>query len=127
MASKLQLFFFLSLSCAILKTTTAGDPDILTDFIPPPISSGPLDGNYFTFTGLRIQIGEPFPATFKFNSDAKSPAFALSAFGSANAGTVSVPNSVFNTSISDQVLALSFKTDVTTIQKIKSGLAGKYD
>ncbi|KAL7582172.1 germin-like protein 9-3 [Lactuca sativa] len=206
MASKLQFFLFLSLSSAIVQITMAGDPDILTDFIPPPISFGPPGGNYFTFTGMRTLVGAPFPTTFKvtkaamaefpalngqsvsyavlqfpsntvnpphthprasellfvlmgsldvgfvdttnklftqklqqgdifvfpkglvhfqFNSDAKSPALAVSAFGSANPGTVSVPNSVFNTSISDQVLAMSFKTDVATIQKIKSGLVGK--
>ncbi|CAI9302039.1 unnamed protein product [Lactuca saligna] len=206
MASKLQLFLFLSLSCAILQKTTAGDPDILTDFIPPPISFGPLGGSYFKFTGMRTLVGAPFPTTFKvtkaamaefpalngqsvsyavlqfpsntvnpphthprasellfvlmgsldvgfvdttnklftqklqqgdifvfpkglvhfqFNSDAKSPALAVSAFGSANAGTVSVPNSVFNSTICDEVLAKSFKTDIATIQKIKLGLAGK--
>ncbi|GJQ89882.1 germin-like protein 9-3 [Tanacetum coccineum] len=183
----------------------AGDPDILTDFIPPPNLTGPLDGNYFTFTGMRALVDAPFPDVFKvtkaamaefpalngqsvsyavlqfpngtvnpphthprasellfvlmgslevgfvdttnklftqtlqqgdifvfpkglvhfqFNSNANNPALALSAFGSASAGTVSVPNSVFNTTIDDQVLALSFKTDVPTIQKIKSGFSG---
>lgn len=61
---------------------------------------------------------------FQYNSDGKNEAFAVSAFGSANAGTVSVPNSVFNSSIDDGVLAMSFKTDVDTIQKIKAGLSG---
>ncbi|PWA69813.1 germin [Artemisia annua] len=60
---------------------------------------------------------------FRFNSDAQDPALAFFAFDSVNAGTVSVPNSVFCTTIDDQVLDLSFKTDVTTIQKIKSGLS----
>ncbi|PWA69814.1 germin [Artemisia annua] len=206
MASKLQFFLLLSISCASLQITLAGDPDILTDFIPPPSPiAGPLGGNYFTFTGMRALVNAPFPEAFKvtkaamaefpalngqsvsyavlqfpngtvnpphthprasellfvlmgslevgfvdttnklfsqtlqqgdifvfpkglvhfqFNSDASNPALALSAFGSANAGTVSVPNSVFNTTIDDQVLALSFKTDVPTIQKIKSGLSG---
>ena len=49
----------------------------------------------------------------------------MSAFGSANSGTVSVPNSVFNTSIDDGVLAKFFKTDFLTTQKIKAGLPGK--
>nr|GEX26286.1 germin-like protein 9-3 [Tanacetum cinerariifolium] len=62
---------------------------------------------------------------FQYNCDPKDNALAVSAFGSANAGTVSVPNSVFNTSIDDGVLAKSFKTDVLTIQKIKAGLSGK--
>ncbi|MFS7894534.1 putative germin, rmlC-like cupin domain superfamily, rmlC-like jelly roll [Helianthus anomalus] len=61
---------------------------------------------------------------FQFNSGANNTALALSAFGSASPGTVSVPNSVFNSTIDDNVLALSFKTDVATIHKIKSGLSG---
>ncbi|KAI3757177.1 hypothetical protein L6452_04711 [Arctium lappa] len=205
MASKIQFFLLLSLSYAILQLSNAGDPDILSDFIVPPNVGGPIDGNFFTFTGMRSLVGTPFPTTFKvlkasmaefpalngqsvsyavlqfpsgtvnpphthprasellfvlmgsldvgfvdttnklftqklqqgdifvfpkglvhfqFNSDAKSPALALSAFGSASAGTVSVPNTVFNSTIDDQVLALSFKTDVATIQKIKSGFSG---
>ncbi|KAL2511066.1 Germin-like protein subfamily 2 member 2 [Abeliophyllum distichum] len=62
---------------------------------------------------------------FQYNADAEVPAFAISAFGSANAGTVSLPNTLFNTSIDNNVLALSFKTDVATIQKLKEGLAPK--
>ncbi|KAL2511077.1 Germin-like protein subfamily 2 member 4 [Abeliophyllum distichum] len=62
---------------------------------------------------------------FQYNADAKVPALAISAFGSANAGTVSLPNTLFNTSIDDNVLALSLKTDVATIQKLKAGLAPK--
>uniref|UniRef100_A0ACD5XX69 Uncharacterized protein n=1 Tax=Avena sativa TaxID=4498 RepID=A0ACD5XX69_AVESA len=49
----------------------------------------------------------------------QSPAVALSAFGSAAAGTVSVPVTVFGTGIDDAVLAKSFKTDVPTVQKLK--------
>ncbi|XP_027154803.1 germin-like protein 9-3 [Coffea eugenioides] len=60
---------------------------------------------------------------FQYNSDLNKSAVAFSAFGSANAGTVSIPGTVFNTSISDDILAKSFKTDVATIQKIKYGLA----
>ncbi|XP_042442937.1 germin-like protein 9-3 [Zingiber officinale] len=52
-----------------------------------------------------------------------SAAVAVSAFGSANAGTVSVPKSVFATGVDDVVLAKSFNTDVATIQKLKAGLA----
>ncbi|KAD5316946.1 hypothetical protein E3N88_16892 [Mikania micrantha] len=205
MASKLQFLLLLSLSFASLKISLAGDPDILTDFIPPPALFGPPGGNYFTFTGMRSLVGAPFPTTFKvlkasmeefpalngqsvsyavlqfpngtvnpphthprasellfvlmgslqvgfvdttnklftqtlqqgdifvfpkglvhfqFNCDAKNPALALSAFGSASPGTVKVPSAVFNSTIDDQVLALSFKTDIGTIQKIKSGLSG---
>ncbi|PUZ69617.1 hypothetical protein GQ55_2G124800 [Panicum hallii var. hallii] len=50
------------------------------------------------------------------------PARALSAFGSAAAGLVSVPVTVFGTGIDDTVLAKSFKTDVATVQKLKAAL-----
>ncbi|EHA8588063.1 Germin-like protein 9-3 [Cocos nucifera] len=55
----------------------------------------------------------------------QSPAAAISAFGSASAGTVSVPGTVFTSGIDDDMLAKSFKTDVATIQMIKSGPASK--
>ncbi|XP_059431299.1 germin-like protein 9-3 [Corylus avellana] len=61
---------------------------------------------------------------FQYNS-ANATALAVSAFGSANAGLVSLPNTLFNTSIADNVLALSFKTDFATIQHLKAGLAPK--
>ncbi|RVW60447.1 Germin-like protein 9-3 [Vitis vinifera] len=77
-----------------------------------------------------LQLGDMFVfpkglVHFQYNADAKEPATALSAFGSANAGTVSVPPSVFATGIDDGILAKSFKTDVATIQKIKAGLGGR--
>ncbi|KAJ9177912.1 hypothetical protein P3X46_009840 [Hevea brasiliensis] len=62
---------------------------------------------------------------FQYNADAQKPAFAISAFGSANAGTISLPNTIFTTGIDDNILAKSFKTDVATIQAIKAGLAPK--
>ncbi|KAF0911530.1 hypothetical protein E2562_011160 [Oryza meyeriana var. granulata] len=58
---------------------------------------------------------------YQFNSG-NQPAMALSAFGSAAAGVVQVPVTVFGTNIDDEVLAKSFKTDVPTIQKLKAGL-----
>ncbi|CAL5404187.1 unnamed protein product [Camellia sinensis] len=60
---------------------------------------------------------------FQYNNGGNGPALALSAFGSANAGTVSVPTTVFNTSIFDGILAKSFKTDIATVEKLKAGLA----
>ncbi|GJN34694.1 hypothetical protein PR202_gb23380 [Eleusine coracana subsp. coracana] len=59
---------------------------------------------------------------WQYNKGTK-PATAFSAFGSAAAGLVSVPATVFTTNIDDTVLAKSFKTDVPTIQKLKAGLA----
>ncbi|KAM3692920.1 hypothetical protein ACJW31_08G125000 [Castanea mollissima] len=62
---------------------------------------------------------------FQYNADPQGPALAISAFGSANAGTVSIPNALFTTGIDNNVLAKSFKTDVATIQSLKAGLAPK--
>nr|GEY27844.1 hypothetical protein [Tanacetum cinerariifolium] len=44
------------------------------------------EGDIFVFPKALVH--------FQFNNDAKNPVVALSAFGSANAGTVSVPNYV---------------------------------
>ncbi|KAJ0046368.1 hypothetical protein Pint_05802 [Pistacia integerrima] len=56
---------------------------------------------------------------YQSNDDPKQPTAAISAFGSANAGTISVPLSVFTTGIDDTILAKAFRTDVATIQKLK--------
>ncbi|CAN1171312.1 Germin-like protein 9-3 [Linum perenne] len=61
---------------------------------------------------------------FQYNAW-NSTAIALSAFGSASAGTVSLPTTLFATNIDDTVLAKSFKTDVSVIQALKAGLAVK--
>ncbi|KAM3692918.1 hypothetical protein ACJW31_08G124800 [Castanea mollissima] len=42
---------------------------------------------------------------FQYNADTQIPAIAVSAFGSANAGTVSLPNTLFTTGIDDNILA----------------------
>ncbi|RDX80156.1 Germin-like protein 9-3, partial [Mucuna pruriens] len=60
---------------------------------------------------------------FQHNVDPQKPALAISAFGSASAGTVSIPTTLFNTTIDDTVLALAFKTDVATIQTLKKAFA----
>lgn len=60
---------------------------------------------------------------FQHNRNHKNPAIAISAFGSANPGTVSVPLSIFSAGIGDEVLAKSFNTNVDTVKKIKAGLA----
>nr|XP_043623037.1 putative germin-like protein 9-2 [Erigeron canadensis] len=59
---------------------------------------------------------------FQYNRNHNQAAIAVSAFGSANAGLLSVPKSVFTTGIDDNILAKSFKTDVPTVQKIELGL-----
>ncbi|KAL5976506.1 hypothetical protein ACLOJK_020839 [Asimina triloba] len=60
---------------------------------------------------------------YEYNAAGKDSALALAAFGSANAGAVSVPATVFATGIDSTILAKSFKTDVATVQKLKAGLA----
>ncbi|KAJ0976447.1 hypothetical protein J5N97_018412 [Dioscorea zingiberensis] len=57
---------------------------------------------------------------FQANLDPKYPAVALSAFGSANAGTIQIPRALFSSSIDNIVLAKSFKVDSNTIQKMVS-------
>jgi quercetin dioxygenase-like cupin family protein len=207
MASKTFAIKFFSLiisSFVIIQMATAGDPDILSDFIVPPNVT--INGNFFTFTGMRSLIASGPPTVFKvskaaltefsalngqsvsiavlkfaagstnpphthprsaeliflidgtlqvgfvdttnklftqtlqtgdmfvfpkgfvhfqYNAAAKAPAVAVSAFGSANAGTISISSTLFKTSIDDNILALSFKTNVATIQHLKAGLAPK--
>ncbi|XP_059645980.1 germin-like protein 9-3 [Cornus florida] len=76
-----------------------------------------------------LQAGDMFVFSkgfihYEYNNG-QDPAFALSAFGSANAGTVCVPGSVFATGIRNDILAKSFEIDVSTVQKIKGGLVPK--
>ncbi|XP_039002700.1 putative germin-like protein 9-2 [Hibiscus syriacus] len=205
MALKVFISLLLS-SFPILQIALAGDPDILTDFIVPE-NQNTIDGNFFTYTGMRVIINETsFPANFtvlkttmvefpalngqsvsyallqfpassvnpphthprsaellflfdgslevgfvdttnklftqslqpgdmfifpkglvhyQYNADTNHPAIAISAFGSANAGTVSIPKTLFATDIDDDILAKSFKTDVSTIHALKAGLASR--
>lgn len=56
----------------------------------------------------RLQLGDMFvfpKGLVHYQSNAKNPATAISAFGNANAGTVSVPSTVFATGIDDNILA----------------------
>ncbi|XVF70551.1 hypothetical protein PTKIN_Ptkin11bG0170700 [Pterospermum kingtungense] len=84
-------------------------------------------GKLFTQT---LQLGDIFVFPkgllhYQYNPSSDQPAMAVSAFGSANAGTISIPSTVFATGIDDDVLAKGFKTDVATIEKIKAGLGAK--
>ncbi|KAJ8768253.1 hypothetical protein K2173_021193 [Erythroxylum novogranatense] len=192
-------------SAILVQVTTAGDPDILSDFIVPPSVTN-VDGSFFTFTGLRSllssQAQQPqafqiskvrmveFPALngqsvsyavlqfpggtanpphthlrasellylvdgylqvgfvdttnklyfqtlqtgdifvfpkglvhFQYNVAGQKTAVAISAFGSADSGTVSLPTTLFSTGIDDNILAKAFKTDINTIQALKKGLS----
>ncbi|XP_030445782.1 germin-like protein 9-3 [Syzygium oleosum] len=203
--AKCELVVALVLSLSLFGFTSAGDPDILTDFVVPPnVNISNIDGNFFTFTGMRSILGSnpptaftvtkasakefpalegqsvsfallQFPASsvnpphthprgsellfliygslqvgfvdttnklftqtlqagdmfifpkglvhFQYNFNQTDFAVAVSAFGSASAGLVSVPVAVFETNIDDGILAKSFNTNVTTIQALKAGLA----
>ena len=61
---------------------------------------------------------------FQYNSNTTEPALAVSAFGSASAGTQSIANSVFNSTIYEGILAESFNTGSDVIEHIESGLKG---
>ncbi|GLJ44845.1 hypothetical protein SUGI_0943390 [Cryptomeria japonica] len=59
---------------------------------------------------------------YQLNTDNEAGAMAVSAFGSANAGTVSLPSTLFTSGITDDVLAKSFKTNTPTIELLKAAL-----
>ncbi|XWS73885.1 hypothetical protein CRYUN_Cryun02cG0167500 [Craigia yunnanensis] len=170
----LKFLFVLLSSFTIAQMALAADEDITSDFLVPPNVNN-INGNFFTFTGMRVLICGDFPTNFtilkarmvefpalngqsvsyavlqfpagstnpphthprsvellfliagslEYNADAKNPALAFFAFRSANAGTASLPKTLFTTGINDNILAKSFKTDVATIQALKSGLASK--
>lgn len=85
-----------------------------------------IDTKNVPFT-QRLETGDLFIfpkglVHLQYNRNHKQAAIAISTFGSASAGTVSVPSSVFGTGIDDVILAKAFKTDVDTVKKIKSGI-----
>ncbi|KAI3524755.1 hypothetical protein L1887_03419 [Cichorium endivia] len=62
---------------------------------------------------------------YQYNADMKKAAVGVAAFGSASAALISVPVTLFEGNIDDVVLAKSFKTDVATIQKLRTDPGGK--
>ncbi|KAL5830813.1 hypothetical protein ACOSQ4_016167 [Xanthoceras sorbifolium] len=62
---------------------------------------------------------------YQNNPDAKKPAIALSSFGSANPGTISLPLSLFTSGIDDGILSKAFKIDDITTQALKTAFAPK--
>jgi mannose-6-phosphate isomerase-like protein (cupin superfamily) len=60
----------------------AADPNILTDFIAPPNVT--VDGNFFTFTGMRSLVGRGLPTAFKVSKA------ALTEFPALNGQSVSI-------------------------------------
>ncbi|KAL9994481.1 putative germin, rmlC-like cupin domain superfamily, rmlC-like jelly roll [Helianthus debilis subsp. tardiflorus] len=80
-----------------------------------------------TLFSQKLETGDMFVfpkglVHYQYNANGTEPALAVSAFGSASAGTQSIANSVFNSTIYEGILAESFKTSADIIEKIESGL-----
>ncbi|XP_057972776.1 germin-like protein 9-3 [Malania oleifera] len=58
---------------------------------------------------------------YQANFDKSNKAVAMSAFGSSNAGEVSLPKSLFGSSVPDEVLTNAFKVSADTVQQLKTG------
>nr|POF08918.1 germin-like protein 9-3 [Quercus suber] len=90
-----------------------------------------LNGQSISFAVLQYPAGSvnpphthPRSAELLFLLDGALEV-AISAFVSANAGTISVPTTVFTTGIDNGFLAKSFNTNIATIQAIKARLTPK--
>ncbi|KAL2636024.1 hypothetical protein R1flu_007503 [Riccia fluitans] len=57
---------------------------------------------------------------FQINKSSKKPARAISAFGSSNAGTVSLPRNLFGSGIDDAVLLSAFKITPEELKALKA-------
>ncbi|KAG5248104.1 germin protein [Salix suchowensis] len=133
MASASSTFKFSSLLAALFavaKMAIAGDPFAgLLFLVDGSLRVGFVDTTNKLFT-QTLQAGDMFVfpkglVHFHHNADARNHALAISAFGSAGAGTVSLPTTLFSTSIDDNILAKPFKIDVATIQALTAGPASK--
>lgn len=85
---------------------------------------GLVDMNNTLFT-QTLYAGDAFvfPKSlvhFQVNTDTSNPAVAVSSFGSSNPGLVSLPKALFGSGIDADVLAKSFNTDDSTVQKLVS-------
>ncbi|KAG6555847.1 hypothetical protein Mapa_002488 [Marchantia paleacea] len=57
---------------------------------------------------------------FQINMSKKQTVRAISAFGSSNAGTISLPRNLFGSGIQDEVLLQAFKITSTELMKLKA-------
>ncbi|GMI96707.1 hypothetical protein HRI_003340000 [Hibiscus trionum] len=127
-----QQFFLAILVIAIPLSAISGDLDILSDFVSVTydiLEVGFVDTTNKLFT-RRLQADDMFVfpkglVHYQFKSAWNDFAIAVSTFGSATAGTISDPSTIFTINIDDYILAKSFKTNVQTIQKIKEGFPPK--
>ncbi|ERN12013.1 hypothetical protein AMTRI_Chr08g202830 [Amborella trichopoda] len=58
---------------------------------------------------------------YQANLDKANKAVVVSAFSSADAGTVSLPKSLFGSSVPDEVLTRAFKVSPETVQQLRAG------
>ncbi|KAJ8773087.1 hypothetical protein K2173_028264 [Erythroxylum novogranatense] len=58
---------------------------------------------------------------YQINTKSDYPSYAVAMFGSASAGTISLPKTLFGTGISPDILSKAFKVDGDTISKLIRG------
>ncbi|KAL7265393.1 hypothetical protein ACSBR1_003209 [Camellia fascicularis] len=58
---------------------------------------------------------------YQANFDKTNKAVAVAAFGSSNAGTVSLPKSLFGSNIDNEVLTKAFKISADNLQQLRAG------
>ncbi|CAN1832191.1 Germin-like protein 9-3 [Linum perenne] len=119
----------------IFPAGTANPPHIhprsseLILFVQGSLEVGFVDTTNKLYT-QTLQVGDMFVfpkglVHFQFNNMSGDEfSIAVSGFGSANPGRVSLPEAFFGGEIDDALLAKSFKTDVGTIRVIKAALKG---
>ncbi|KAF6165883.1 hypothetical protein GIB67_012780, partial [Kingdonia uniflora] len=64
MAFKHGTFVLIVAIFSIAQMVTAGDPNILSDFVVPS-NVTQVDANLFTFTGMRVLVRAPIPPAFE--------------------------------------------------------------
>ncbi|GLJ48674.1 hypothetical protein SUGI_1026780 [Cryptomeria japonica] len=107
--------------------TFKGFRDVGTNNLTGPVKvTKAVAAEFPALNGLGVSMAMlQFPVGllhYQLNADATYKALVVSAFRSANAGTMSVPSTLFTTGIPDDVLAKSFKTNTQAIELLKSGL-----
>ncbi|XP_009350413.2 putative germin-like protein 9-2 [Pyrus x bretschneideri] len=110
---------------SLLPPHTRPDATGLLFLLDGTLEVGLIDTKNNLYT-QKLQTGDLFVfpkglVHYQYNSDPQLPATAIAAFGSASARAVTVLPSVFGTGINNMILAKSFKTDVSTIENIKTG------
>ncbi|OAE23165.1 hypothetical protein AXG93_1953s1250 [Marchantia polymorpha subsp. ruderalis] len=109
----------------------ARDPELTNDFaVPVGMNASEITGDFFTFTGLRNFSAAPNTfgskkvtqgrVHFQINMSKKRSVLAISAFGSSNAGTISLPKNIFGSGIKDEVLLQAFKINSAELMKLKA-------